>query len=71
MSTASGERFCVDVSAVDDSIAEGTEQFELYFESFTPSGSANVGDPDTIFVNIENNESMIMALLIPIAFNIQ
>ena len=57
MSTASGERFCVDVSAVDDSIAEGTEQFELYFEPITPSGSANVVAPETVCVNIEDNDS--------------
>ena len=62
---AFGERFCVDVSTVDDSIAESREQFELYFEPITPSGSATVGNPGTVCVNIENNESMIVALPLP------
>ena len=69
-SMAFGERFCVDVSTVNDLLAEDREQFELHFESITPSGSAAVGDPDTVCVNIENNESMIVALFLYLAFNI-
>ena len=56
MSTASGERFCVDVSTFDDQNDEGLEQFELYFETIDPSDSANVVEPDTVCVNIEDND---------------
>ena len=66
---ASGEHFCVDVSTVDDLIAEGREQFELYFEPITPSGSANVGDPDTVCINIEDNDGIQSAPIIIIYHN--
>ena len=50
------------MSIVDDLLAEDREQFELYFQPITPSGSATVGDPDTVCVNLEDNDSMIVAL---------
>ena len=50
---ASGGRYCIDLSTVDDSIAEGTEQFQLTFDS---TGSANEGNPHTLCVDIEDND---------------
>ena len=57
-SMAAGERHCVDLSALDDTLFEGTEQFELYFELINPSGYATEGDPATVCVNITDNEGM-------------
>ena len=53
----SGDRFCIDLSTVDDLLAEGTEQFELFFENL-PSDSATVGDPATLCVNIGDDDGM-------------
>ena len=53
-----GEEFCVDLSTMDDTLAEPTEQFELYFEPINPAGSATVGNPATVCVNIEDNDGM-------------
>jgi hypothetical protein len=50
-----GERFCIDISTVQDTIGEGTEQFELYFENL-PSASARDGDPSVLCVNIEDDD---------------
>ena len=55
-STSAGERHCVDLSAHDDTIFEGTEQFELYFASIIPSSYATEGDPATVCVDITDNE---------------
>ena len=54
---ASGGRYCVDLSTVDDNIAEGTEQFQLSFASVNPDGSAVIGDPEAVCVNIIDNDS--------------
>ena len=54
---ASGGRYCVDVSTVEDNIAEGTEQFQLSFASVNPTGSAVIGDPEVVCVNIIDNDS--------------
>ena len=51
----SGDRFCIDLSTVDDVIGEDTEQFELFFKNL-PSVSATVGDPGTLCVNIGDND---------------
>ena len=51
-----GDQFCIDISAIEDTIGEDTEQFELYFENL-PSASALAGDPDVLCVNILDNES--------------
>ena len=53
---ASGGRYCVDVSTVEDNIAEGTEQFELSFSSITPAGSATIGVPETVCVDITDTD---------------
>ena len=49
------ETFCVNISIVDDSILEATEQFELYFENL-PSALAISGTPDTINIDILDND---------------
>ena len=49
----SGGRYCIDLSTVDDSIDEGTEQFQL---SFSSVGSATVGNPDTLCIDISDND---------------
>ena len=67
-SMTSGERLCVDVSTFDDTLAEGTEQFELSFSSIDPSSFANIGDPASVCVNISDNEGKSVCtcvLLIP------
>ena len=46
---ASGGRYCIDLSTVDDNIAEGNEQFQLAFDS---TGSANEGNPAVLCVDI-------------------
>ena len=53
----SGDQFCIDLSTANDLLAEGTEQFELFFENL-PSDSATVGDPATLCVNIGDNDGM-------------
>ena len=52
----SGERFCVDVNTMDDTLAEGREQFELFFDAIDPTGSATRGEPQVVCVNIEDND---------------
>ena len=52
----SGERFCVDVNTIDDTLAEGREQFELFFDVIDPTGSATRGEPQVVCVNIEDND---------------
>ena len=54
-SSMNDEQFCIDVSAIEDTIGEDTEQFELYFENL-PSASALAGDPDVLCVNIQDND---------------
>ena len=49
----SGDTFCFNLSATDDSILEPTEQFELYFENL-PTEFATVGDPSTLCITIED-----------------
>ena len=53
---ASGGRYCVDLSTVDDVIAEGTEQFQLSFDSITPAGSATEGNPAVLCVDIDDDD---------------
>ena len=55
-SSMTGDQFCIDISAIEDTIGEDTEQFELYFENL-PSASALAGDPDVLCVNILDNDS--------------
>ena len=52
----SGERFCVDVNTMDDTLAEGREQFELFFDVIDPASSATRGEPQVVCVNIEDND---------------
>ena len=52
---ASGGRYCVDLSTVDDVMAEGAEQFQLTFDSITPAGSATEGNPAVLCVLIEDD----------------
>ena len=54
-SSMNDEQFCIDISAIEDTIGEATEQFELYFENL-PSASALSGDPDVLCVNIQDND---------------
>ena len=53
----SGGRYCLDVSTIQDNIAEGTEQFELYFENL-PSEFATAGMRDTVCVSIVDDEGI-------------
>ena len=53
---ATGETFCVMVNTEDDTLAEGREQFELYFEQVDPVSSATIGDPEVVCINIEDND---------------
>ena len=53
--SSSGGRFCVNISTIDDTKAEGTEQFELYFEN-VPSATTTLGTPGTACVNIDDND---------------
>lgn len=50
----SGSIFCIDLSAVEDSVFENDEQFELIFQNL-PSAYATVGDIDTVCVTITDN----------------
>ena len=54
-SSMAGEQFCIDISTIEDSASEGTEQFELYFENL-PNESARVGEPNVLCVNILDND---------------
>ena len=58
-SSMNGERFCIDISTIQDTIGEGTEQFELYFENL-PSAFANAGDPDVPCINIEDDDGKLI-----------
>ena len=62
-SSVDGEEFCIDISAIEDAIGEGTEQFELYFENL-PSASALAGDPDVLCVNILDNDGELISVLL-------
>ena len=53
---ASGGRYCVDLSTVDDVIAEGNEQFQLTFDSITPARSATEGNPAVLCVDIDDDD---------------
>ena len=59
---ASGGRYCIDLSTVDDNIAEGTEQFQLTFDSITPAGSATEGDPAVLCVDVGDNRGKILLI---------
>ena len=61
-SSMNGERFCIDISTIQDTIVEGTEQFELYFENL-PSAFANAGDPNVLCVNIEDDDGKYIKLM--------
>ena len=49
----SNETFCLDLSAIDDSVDENEEQFKLSLSS----DFAKIGDPSTLCVNIMDNDS--------------
>ena len=51
----SPRRHCVGLGILQDTIGEGMEQFELYFENL-PSESADVGTPATTCVNIIDDD---------------
>ena len=55
----SGGRYCIDLITVDDNIHEGTEQFQLTFTSITPAGSATVGNPGILCVNIRDDDGTV------------
>ena len=57
-----GEQFCIDISIIQDTIGEGTEQFELYFENL-PSAFANTDDPDVLCINIEDDDGKLIKLM--------
>ena len=61
-SSMNGERFCIDISAIEDTIGEDTEQFELYFENL-PSAFANDGDPNVLCVNIEDDDGKLIKFM--------
>jgi hypothetical protein len=50
------------VSTIQDNIAEGTEQFELYFENL-PNEFAIAGMRDTVYVSIVDDEGIIMIII--------
>ena len=54
-SSVGGEQFCIDVSTIQDTLGEGTEQFELYFENL-PSAFARDGDPNVLCINIGDDD---------------
>lgn len=47
------------MSTIQDNIAEGTEQFELYFENL-PNEFATAGMRDTVCVSIVDDEGIII-----------
>ena len=47
---------------MDDKIAEGLQQFELYFENL-PSNLATTGDHSTLCVNITDNDGTIKIII--------
>ena len=55
--TNSGGQYCVDISTIEDNIAENTEQFELIFTNL-PSDYVTAGMHDTACVNIVDDEGM-------------
>ena len=65
-SSMTGDQFCIDVSAIEDTIGEDTEQFELYFENL-PSPSALAGDPDVLCINILDNDSELNNNIMPLS----
>ena len=48
-------RHCIGLSILQDTIGEGTEQFEFYFENL-PNEMAGVGTPATTCVNIIDDD---------------
>ena len=50
-------RHCVALEILQDTIGEGMEQFELFFDNL-PSESADVGTPATTCVNIIDDDGM-------------
>ena len=57
-----GTRYCVAFTTEDDSLAEGLEQFEFYFVNL-PNDFANTGDPDTVGVDIIDDDSKPLSFL--------
>ena len=55
----SGSRFCVDISTIQDVIAERTEQFELIFTNL-PDSSVDVGTPSTVLVSIRDDDCKLL-----------
>ena len=58
-----GERFCLNLSIVDDTVGEDSEQFELYFE-IIPSEFATVGTNDTVCITIPKNDGMYITIVL-------
>ena len=54
--SSSGGGFCVNVNTVDDVEDELDEQFELYFETISPDGSATEGSPSVVCVTIQDTD---------------
>ena len=48
---------CVPLMTIEDTLSEGTEQFELYFVNL-PSSSAGVTDPETSCITIVDDDGM-------------
>ena len=48
-------RHCIGLSTLQDTIGEGMEQFEFFFENL-PNESAGVGNPATTCVNIIDDD---------------
>ena len=60
-SSVGGEQFCIDVSTIQDTLGEGTEQFELYFENL-PSAFARDGDPNVLCINIGDDDGELISV---------
>ena len=58
----SGNRFCLNLNTINDSLDENLEQFhfDLIDSNISPSGFAMVGDPDSLCVNITDNDSKLV-----------
>ena len=58
-----GEQFCLNLSIVDDTVGEDSEQFEMYLENIIPSELATTGANDTVCITIQKNDGMYILII--------
>ena len=63
-----GEQFCLNLSIIDDTLGEDSEQFEVYFENI-PSELAIAGANDTICITIQENNGMYNYTVVLLSIN--